>query len=247
MPSTYIPKNALFIYAHPDDIEFGVAGTAAVWAKHGCNVKYIIVTDGNIGSHDPDMTSERLAEIRQAESRAAAAHVGASVDFLHYPDGRVQPTLELRRDLVREIRKHQADVVVTGDPRVLFRRDTYINHPDHRAVAQAAIDACFPAPNSPLIFPEIMEEGYGPIDINYVYVSSPESGINYYVDITETIDLKIEALKMHECQMRGWDPTDRIKEWSAGTGKMVGFQYAEAYKRLTLKEPQEQENDTDES
>lgn len=236
MSSIYIPERALIIYAHPDDIEFGVAGTAALWAKHGCAVKYIVITDGNIGSHEEGMTTQKLAEIRRAEQTAAADHVGATVKFLGYDDGILQPTLELRRDLVREIRDHRPNVVVCGDPTVFFPRDSYINHPDHRAAATAAVEACFPAPNSPLIFPELVNEGFMPHDINFVYISHPSSGANLYVDITETIDLKTEALKLHKSQMREWDPTDMIKEWAAEVGRKVGFQYAERYRRITLKE-----------
>ena len=237
MSSEYIPERALMIYAHPDDIEFGVAGTAAKWAKAGSKVHYIVITDGNIGSHDPDMTSEKLAQIRRAEQTAAAEKVGATVSYLGYPDGMLQPTLELRRDLVREIRRHKANAVVAGDPRSIFPRDTYINHPDHRAAALAAVEACFPAPNSPLVFPELLEEGFEPCDVNYVYVSHPVSGANVYVDISEVIDLKIEALKLHVSQMKGWDPTERIKGWSAEIGKKVGFEHAEVFFRVMLKDP----------
>ncbi len=236
MSSTYIPDRALFIYAHPDDIEFGVAGTAALWAKHGCSVKYVVITDGNIGSHEEGMTTQKLAEIRRSEQTAAAEHVGATVKFLGYDDGILQPTLDLRRDLVREIREHRPNVVVCGDPRTFFPRDSYINHPDHRAAATAAVEACFPAPNSPLIFPELVHEGFMPHDINYVYISHPSDGANCYVDISETIDLKIEALRLHKSQLGDWDPTARMKEWAQEIGRKVGFKHAERYRRITLKE-----------
>ncbi len=239
MSSDYIPERAIMIYAHPDDIEFSCAGTAAKWAKGGCEVTYIVVTDGNIGSQDPEMTAERLADIRRAEQTKAAEIAGASVTFLGYPDGMVQPTLALRRDLVREIRRHRPNVVICGDPQSFFPRDTYINHPDHRAVATAAVEACFPAPNSPLVFPELIEEGFEPCDINFVYITSPTNGANLWVDISETVSTKIAALKAHECQMKEWDPTDRIMEWSAEVGKEVGFKHAERFRKITLKELQE--------
>lgn len=239
MSSTYIPDRALLIYAHPDDIEFGVAGTAALWAKHGAQVRYVVITDGNIGSHDPDMTSEQLAEIRRAEQTRSAEIAGAeSVVFLGYPDGMLQPTLELRRDLVREIRKFKPNVIMTGDPTMYFARDTYLNHPDHRAAAQAALEASFPAPESPLIFPELLAEGHQPHKPNYVYVSFTPKTPNIYIDISETIATKIEALKAHKSQMKEWDPTERLMEWSAEVGKRVGFKHAEAYFRITLKEPE---------
>lgn len=231
----------MFIYAHPDDIEFGVAGTAALWAKHGTEVIYVVITDGNVGSHEPDMTAEKLAEIRRAEQTAAAEVAGASCIFLGYHDGLLQPTLELRQQLVRLIRQHKPNVVVCGDPTLYFSGDgTRINHPDHRAAAQAAIDAVFPASEMHLLYNEMEAEGIMPHKINYVYVSYG-SNANYYVDISETIDTKIEALRQHVSQLGDWDPEERIKEWSAGTGKKVGFKFAEAFQRIVLQEIEESE------
>lgn len=242
MSSTYIPERALLIYAHPDDIDFSVAGTVAYWAKNGADVRYVVITDGNIGSHDPDMTSEKLAQIRRAEQQKAADIAGAGeCVFLGYPDGRLQPTLELRQVLVREIRRFKPNAVVCGDPTSWFGRDTYINHPDHRAAAAAAVEACFPAPNSPLIFPEILAEGYGPHDINYVYISNPREKPNLYVDITDTLPTKIEALKAHKSQMKDWDPTERITAWAKEVGHQVGLECAERFYRITLNEIKEEE------
>jgi LmbE family N-acetylglucosaminyl deacetylase len=230
----------MFIYAHPDDIEFGVAGTAALWAKHGAEVIYVVITDGNVGSHEPDMTAEKLAEIRRAEQTAAAKVAGASCIFLGYHDGLLQPTLELRQKLVRLIRQHRPNVVVCGDPTLYFSGEgTRINHPDHRAAAQAAIDAVFPASEMHLLYNEMEAEGVMPHKVNYVYVSYGSSP-NYYVDITETIDTKIEALRQHVSQLGDWDPEERIKEWSAGTGKKVGFKYAETFQRIVLQEIEEE-------
>jgi len=237
MTNTYIPERAMFIYAHPDDIEFGVAGTAALWAKNGSKVTYVIITDGNVGSHEAGMTAEKLAEIRRGEQTSAAEVVGASCIFLGYHDGLLQPTMELRKELVRLIRQHQPNVVVCGDPTLFFPSgDTYINHPDHRAAAQAAIDAVFPAAEMHLLYPDMDAEGLRPIKVNYVYVSWPQKEPNYYVDISETIDLKIEALRQHVSQLGDWNPEERLKEWSSGSGKQVGFQYAESFRRITLKE-----------
>ena len=234
MSGTYIPERALFIYAHPDDIEFGSAGTAALWARHGCEVTYIVLTDGNIGSHDPDMTAERLAEIRRTEQSAAAEIAGAGCIFMGEPDGRLQPTLELRKKLVRLIRKHKPNVVVCGDP-TFFYTDGYINHPDHRNAGQAAMEAVFPAADSPLIFPELVDEGYPPHKVNYIYIGFGSKDPNVFIDISETIDTKIEALRQHKSQLKEWDPEERVKGWAAESGKKVGFNYAEAYYRVTLK------------
>ncbi len=226
----------MFIYAHPDDIEFGVAGTAAKWAKNGCEVVYVVITDGNVGSHEEGMTAAKLAEIRRAEQTAAADVVGAKCVFLGYHDGFLQPTLELRKDLVRLIRQHKPNVVVCGDPTMYFPSDDYINHPDHRAAAQAAIDAVFPAAEMTLLYPDLAAEGLTGHKPNYVFVSfTPDP--NYYVDISETIDLKIEALLKHTSQLGDWDPRQMIMEWSSERGKKVGFKYAEAFRRITLLDP----------
>ena len=191
-------------------------------------------TDGNIGSHDPDMTAERLAEIRRAEQSAAAEIAGAGCIFMGEPDGRLQPTLELRKKLVRLIRKHKPNVVVCGDP-TFFYTDGYINHPDHRNAGQAAMEAVFPAADSPLIFPELVDEGYPPHKVNYIYIGFGSKDPNVFIDISETIDTKIEALRQHKSQLKEWDPEERVKGWAAESGKKVGFNYAEAYYRVTLK------------
>ncbi|MFC2023843.1 PIG-L deacetylase family protein, partial [Chloroflexota bacterium] len=129
-----VPESAMVIVAHPDDAEFTVAGTVAAWVEAGCQVTYVVCTDGNAGSHEPGMTREKLAEIRRAEQRAACGALGVGeVVFLGYDDGQLVPSLELRRDLVRVIRKYKPEVVITGDPTRLFSGNGYINHPDHRA------------------------------------------------------------------------------------------------------------------
>lgn len=234
MSTTFIPERALFIYAHPDDIEFSVAGTAAKWARYGSQLLYVVLTDGNVGSHEDGMTAAKLAEIRRVEQTAAAQVVGAEVLFLGYPDGFLEPTLALRKELVRLIRRYKPNVVVCGDPTVYFPSGTRINHPDHRAAAQAALDAVFPACEMTLLYPDLAAEGLVGHKVNYVYVSNPHEA-DYYVDISDTIDLKIEALRRHASQLGDWDPAQPLKEWSAGVGRKVGFKHAEAFRRITLK------------
>lgn len=130
----YVPESAMAIVAHPDDIEFSCVGTLARWAKYGSRISYVLCTSGDVGIALPGMTREKASEIREAEAKAAADIAGAhEIIFLHEPDGLLQPTLELRKKLVREIRRFQPEVVVTGDPTVVFSNATYINHPDHRA------------------------------------------------------------------------------------------------------------------
>lgn len=245
MSSTYIPKSAMFIFAHPDDIEFGTAGTAALWAKYGCDVLYVVLTDGNIGSREPGMTAEKLAAIRQEEQTAAATIAGAKVSYMSEPDGLLQPTPELRKKLVRLIRQHKPNVVVCGDP-TFYYGDTYINHPDHRNAAIAALEAVFPSADSPLLFPELVtEEGLEPHKVNYVYISSNRGESTLFIDISETVDIKIEALRQHKSQLKDWDPEEGVKGWTADVGKKVGFAHAEAYKKITLKEDKEEEEEAE--
>jgi LmbE family N-acetylglucosaminyl deacetylase len=234
MEENSVPESAMVIVAHPDDAEFIVAGTVAAWTKAGCRVTYVVCTDGNAGSHEPGMTREKLAEIRRTEQRAACATLGVTeVVFLGYDDGQLQPTLELRRDLVRVIRQYRPEVVIAGDPTALFYDDEYINHPDHRAAAQAALDAVAPASAMPLLWPEVG----APHRVRQVYVHG-NGKPNLWVDVTATIEQKIAALKQHASQMGDWDPTETIKEWSAEAGKEKGLAYAESYRVITLERPE---------
>ena len=240
MNSNYIPDRAMFIFAHPDDIEFGSAGTAAKWAKNGSDVLYVVLTDGNIGSREEGMTAEKLAEIRRREQTEAAEVAGARVIYMGEPDGRLQPTLALRKKLVRLIRQQKPNVVVCGDPQ-FFYSDTYINHPDHRNAGQVALEAVFPSADSPLLFPELNdEEGVDLWKVNYVYVSFGRRDANLYIDISETIDTKIEALRKHVSQLGDWNPDERMREWAAENGRKVGYPYAEAYYCITLKPVEEE-------
>lgn len=234
MSGAYNPQTAMFIFAHPDDIEFGVAGTAAKWARSGSRLIYVVITDGNVGSHEADMTAEKLAEIRRSEQTAAADVVGAECVFLGYHDGFLQPTLELRKDLVRLIRQYKPDAVICPDPTNFFPSDNYINHPDHRAAGTAALDAVFPAAEMSLLYPDLFDEGLAGHKVNHVFVTFGQKA-NHYVDITDTIDLKIEALNKHTSQVGDFNVEEMIRDWAAETGKEVGFAYAESFYRITLK------------
>ncbi len=231
----YVPKKAMVIVAHPDDIEFSCAGTIARWVKAGVEVCYVLCTSGDVGIAEPGMTKAKAAEIREAEQTAAAKAVGVNeVVYLREPDGMLVNTLELRKKLVREIRRFKPEAVVTGDPTVVWARNDYINHPDHRAAAGAALDAVFPAAGQPNLFEEIeQEEGFTAHKPRKVYATSWTTP-DIYVDITDTIDLKIEALKKHVSQMGDWDPEPRIREWSAEIGKGKEMAHAESFKVVTL-------------
>lgn len=233
--SFYVPESAMSIVAHPDDIEFSCVGTLARWAKAGARISYVLCTSGDVGIDSPGMTRERAAEIRETESREAARIAGASeVIFLREPDGLLQATLELRKRLVREIRRFKPEVVMTGDPTIVWAGSDYINHPDHRAAALAALDATFPAAGQPNLFEEIALEGFLAHKPRKVYVNTWENTADLYVNIEETIDLKIAALRAHKSQMKDWDPENSIREWAAERGKGKEMAYAEAYRVVTL-------------
>jgi LmbE family N-acetylglucosaminyl deacetylase len=237
MTDRWIPERAMLIYAHPDDIEFSAAGTAAKWAQNGSGVVYVILTDGSAGTHQADMTREELVELRRVEQEAAAAVAGAKeCIFFGEQDGLLQATLELRKRLVRLIREYRPQAVVCSDPRRYFVGNTYINHPDHRAAAKLAVEAVFPAAEMNLLYPDLLEEGLQGHKVNYVYISHSEDP-DYYVDISDTIHLKIEALRQHRSQLEGWDPEPRIKERHREIGREAGYAYAEAFRRMTLKPP----------
>lgn len=231
--STTPPLRILGIFAHPDDSEFSIGGSAASWADEGAEVYYCIVTNGAAGSNDPQQDLAELVRIREHEQRCAAQVLGVKeVLFLGYADGTLQPTIELRRELTRIIRQLRPDRVVCSDPTAVLYGDEYINHPDHRAAAEAALYAVFPSAVTRPIFPELLAEGYEPHQVKEVYISG-SSQPNRYVDISQTLERKIEALRCHKSQV---DPGDGqwIREWAAEIGKAAGLAYAEAYRVMTL-------------
>ncbi|HEX7975351.1 MAG TPA: PIG-L deacetylase family protein [Anaerolineales bacterium] len=234
MNSHYIPESVMAIVAHPDDIEFSCAGTLARWAKAGTRISFVLCTSGDVGIDTPGMTRSQAAEIREAEARAAADIIGAQeVIFLRELDGLLQPTLELRKRLVREIRRFRPEVVVTGDPTIVWAGNDYINHPDHRAAATAALDATFPAAGQPNLFEELAEEGYLAHKPRKVYVTSWGES-DTFVNIEDTITLKIESLRAHKSQMKDWDPEQEVRGWAAERGKGKEMAYAEGFRVVTL-------------
>jgi LmbE family N-acetylglucosaminyl deacetylase len=234
MSAFYTPESAMAIAAHPDDIEFGCVGTIARWVRNGARVVYVLCTSGDVGIDDPGMTRTRAAEIREAETRAAAEIAGVSeVIFLREPDGLLEATLELRRKLVREIRRFRPEVVITGDPTVVWAGDDYINHPDHRAAALATVDAVFPAAGQPNLFEELADEGLKAHKVHKVYVTEFGQG-NVFVSIDETIEVKVNSLRAHRSQMKDWDPEERIKQWAHETAKGKEMEYAESFRVITL-------------
>jgi LmbE family N-acetylglucosaminyl deacetylase len=230
--SEWIPKSAMTIFAHPDDTEFSCSGTVAKWAREGCEITFVLCTSGNVGTHDLKYTPESIAVLREQEQRNACAVLGVPhIEFLHHDDCRLVADLTLRRELVHLIRKYKPEVVFCGDPNQLFWANNRINHPDHRAAGLAAIDAVFPGPSMELLWPE-----EGPAhEVLGVYVRDL-TFVNTWIDVTETIELKIKALREHHSQLDGLRGLEEmIRERSADTGKKHGMKYAEAFRVIKLK------------
>jgi len=224
------PKRALVIVAHPDDAEFLCAGTVARWVSEGWVVRYVLVTSGDKGTHDPEMTTDQVAAIREREQRAAARALGVEeCVFLGYPDGFVEDTPELRGSLVREIRRFRPDVAVTWDP---YRRGH--NHRDHRITGQAALDALYPLSRSLLYYPEHGDEGLGPHRVEEALLAGTDQP-NHHVDVTDFFDRKMKALRCHKSQF-GRNPfrevRKRVRQRMAEVGKEAGFKLAEAFHRI---------------
>ena len=235
----YIPSIAMSIQAHPDDQEFTIAGTLAKWVKNGCKIISVIVTSGDAGSNDPAKGPDYkpiLAHLREDEQIAANLVLGIKeTAFLHYPDGELVASLQLRKDLTRLIRLYKPDLVVTSDPTRVFYGSDYTNHPDHRAAAEAAVYATFPSSETRLIFTDLLDEGYEPHNVKKLYLHGAEKP-DVWVEISETLDLKIAALKKHVSQLGDWDPADMMREWAVETGKEKGLKAAESYKVMNLVE-----------
>ncbi len=227
------------IHAHPDDQDFTIAGTLAKWAKAGCEIISVIITSGDAGSNDPSKGAEykpQLAQLREEEQRAANKVLGIKETvFLRYPDGELVATVALRKDLTRLIRQYKPDAVLTGDPSGWFYGNSYINHPDHRAAAEAATYAVFPSAGTRLIFPDLLTAGYEPHNVKRLYIHGNEKP-DTWVDISETIDTKIEALKKHVSQIDTHNVDDEMKKWAEEDGKEKGLRYAEAFRVMILQD-----------
>jgi LmbE family N-acetylglucosaminyl deacetylase len=203
------PARILVIAAHPDDIDFGSAGTIASWTDAGASVSYCIATSGEAGGSDRSVSRTEMVTIRQAEQTAAAKQVGVhELRFLGFPDGRVEPTLALRRDLARVIRQLRPERVVCPSPERNYAR-LGIGHPDHRAVGSAALDAVYPDARNPFAFPELLaEEGLDPWVVREVWVAGAPTP-NHYVDVTATFSRKIAALRCHASQISDPDGLEK--------------------------------------
>src|SRR3990170_1655358 len=229
------PERVLVVAAHPDDIEFGAAGTVARWVAEGSSVRYLLVTRGDKGSDDPDADIAALVELREREQRAAADEIGVErVDYLDEPDGQVEPSLRLRECITRAIRAFRPEVVMTHDPTVLFVNNEWVNHPDHRAVGQTTVDAVFPTARDPPNFREHLDAGLGSWKVAELFLWSTNEA-NQIVDIGATLERKVAALGHHASQFRSFDEIARwVRRRSEELGERAGYRAAEGFRRVTL-------------
>jgi LmbE family N-acetylglucosaminyl deacetylase len=221
-------KCILCIAAHPDDNESAVAGTVAKWAREGRDVFFCLVTSGSAGTNEHTHTNVGLVPIRERESWEAAKVLGVKdIIFLRYQDGVVEPTLGLRRDLTRVIRQFRPDVVMCSDPTTRWYGHGYLNHPDHRAVGSAALDAVFPSAETRYIFPELLAEGLEPHKVKELFINIGNEP-DIWIDITRTMDVKLAALKLHKSQIgdgEWFDKQMRKRSRPMSDGKTVIEKY----------------------
>ncbi len=222
-------ERVLVVLAHPDDPEFFCGATLAKWARQGKEIRYLLLTCGDKGSDAPEVTPDMLCADRQVEQRAAAAVLGVKeVKFLHFTDGEVFNTLDVRREIVREIRRFQPRVVVTSDP-LAYIRPNGINHPDHRMAGAATLDAIFPAAGNRMYFPELLAEGFEPHYPKEIWLSIPNEPTEW-LNVTETVETKIDALREHKSQIKDMDAlAKRIRE-RLRRADVDGEFYAEAFR-----------------
>lgn len=236
-------KRVLAVFAHPDDAEFGYSGTVAKWVREGAEVEYVCVTDGSAGSNEPGASRDELAAIRREEQLAACATLGvSSCAFLGVPDGHVEVTLDLRRAITREVRRFRPDVFMVPDPARLWDPERrYINHSDHRNVGLACLAVVNPdAPTRPQ-FPDLLDEGFEPFGIPNMWMPTWDGDVDTFVDISDTIDLKIAALRCHKSQIGDEPVDDWIRERAKARGEMAGMGFAESFRTFKLHDDEDED------
>jgi LmbE family N-acetylglucosaminyl deacetylase len=223
----------LVVTAHPDDAEFHFGATVAALTDGGADVRYLVCSDGAQGEPGDDARMDGVASTRMAEQRAAAAVLGVhEVRFLGLPDGRLEPTLELRRAVTAQIRRDRPAVVLTHYPRRVLDLPIEASHPDHVAVGEATLAAVYPDAGNPRAFPELARAGLGPHEVREVWVPGYERP-NHFVDATRYVDRKCEALRRHRSQTGG-EPPAWVLEWMRQAGRTPGYRYAEHFRRITI-------------
>jgi LmbE family N-acetylglucosaminyl deacetylase len=221
-------SSALVLVAHPDDAEFMCGGTVAAWSANGCEVHYVVCTDGSAGSNEPGASREKVAPIREREQRAAADVLGVkTVTFLGETDGLLEVTPATRKKVTREVRRLRPEVLIAPDPARLWSGQGYINHWDHKQAGLLALTAVMPDAPTRVMFQELEDEGIEPFEIPNLWLSSNEP--DTYVDITKTIDVKLQALAQHVSE-EGEAAAPFVRERARQVGEEAGVEYAEAFK-----------------
>ena len=235
MPEEDVVERVLVVVAHPDDCDFGCAGTTALWTSQGVAVSYCIVTDGDAGGSDRGASRAAVAQLRREEQRRAAAAVGVSdIAFLGYPDGRVTTTIELRRDITRVIRQRRPERVMAQSPQRNFQR-IFASHPDHLAAGEATLDAVYPDARNPFAHMELLDdEGLEPHTVKEVWIMGGAGvAADRVIDTTDTIDRKLDALRCHRSQYADWDSLEeRVRGWNRANAQSAGLgedHYAEVF------------------
>ena len=227
-------ERVMVISPHPDDVDFGCSGTIAKWSRMGMDITYVICTSGDKGTDRP-MPPESIAAIREKEQQVAAKIVGVQeVVFLRLKDGELENNSDFRKVLVRVLRQHRPDVVMSMDPANLRFENVYVSHADHRAAALAVFDAIYPAARNRNFFPELLEEGLSPHAVKEIYFFGTADP-NTWSDIGETIEAKIEALGAHKSQVADFEDLSAwVRERFGQLGKEKGFAYAEAFRQIVV-------------
>ena len=227
-------SSALAIFAHPDDAEYMCGGTVALWAREGTEVHYCVCTDGSAGSNEPGITREEMVVVREREQRAAAEVLGVkSVTFLGFPDGELEVNGQTRRAVTRVVRGLRPHVIVAPDPSRLWSGTGYINHWDHKQAGTLALCAVMPDSPTRLQFPELLEEGLEPFEVPNLWLAAEQP--DTYVDITETIDVKLAALAEHASQ-HAEASAPWVRERARQIGEAGGVEYAEAFRTFGFEE-----------
>ncbi len=230
-------SRAMVVVAHPDDAEFGCSATVAKWCRLGWEVVYVLCTDGSKGTDDREITGEQLIEIRKTEQTVAGEILGLKkVEFLGYPDGYLEPTLDLRKDISREIRRWKPDILITTNPRRDLIGSGYIGHPDHFAAGEAALSAVYPAARDHLTFPELLEEGFEPHKVKEVWMMMFGEDVTRYNPLEEVdVDASIRALHAHASQISNLDETAQwMRQRRKEIGAKIDADFAEGFKSFKL-------------
>jgi LmbE family N-acetylglucosaminyl deacetylase len=238
-PPIEVPERILTVTAHPDDVDFGAAGSVAAWTRAGACVTYCVVTDGDAGGFDRSVPRTDVPEMRRAEQTAAAAEVGVKdLVFLGYPDGRVEATLDLRRDVCRVIREVRPQWVVCQSPERIWDR-IFASHPDHLAAGEATICAVYPDSRNPFAFPELLADGLEPHEVEELWIMAAP-GADTFVDVTDTFPAKVAALRAHVSQEtdRSGELETWLRGWLGDNAARAGWgdgRLAEVFRRIITK------------